>query len=174
MKVEGDRHFRLDFSSGFDRRHYTTGRLPRTPFRLLYRVAEVVTSETCHRASRRKTVEAVAAKEGYSVSQFLASAAGEKLAVVLTREYLRREAAGGRRADFEKSPAAVLIGSAESREGRAESEAGAPLCSLPLALRVPIRDIRVIRRSGRKEIQTIPARILVVFVAFCKKPKLSA
>ena len=54
-----------------------------------------------------KNIEALAAKEGYSVSQFLASAAGEKLAVVLTMDYLRREAAAGRREDFEKYLAAV-------------------------------------------------------------------
>jgi hypothetical protein len=41
------------------------------------------------------------------VSQFLASTAGEKLAVVLTMDYLRREAAAGRREDFEKYLAAV-------------------------------------------------------------------
>jgi hypothetical protein len=52
--------------------------------------------------SLKATIEALAAKEGYSVSQFLASAAGEKLAVVLTMDYLRREAAAGRREDFEK------------------------------------------------------------------------
>ena len=57
--------------------------------------------------SLRKTIEALAAREGYSVSQFLASAAGEKLAVVLTMDYLRREAAAGRREDFEKYLAAV-------------------------------------------------------------------
>jgi hypothetical protein len=34
------------------------------------------------------------------VSQFLASAAGEKVAVVLTMDYLRRDAAAGRRQDF--------------------------------------------------------------------------
>ena len=45
--------------------------------------------------SLRKHIEALAAKEGYSVSQFLASAAGEKLAVVLTLGYLRREADAG-------------------------------------------------------------------------------
>lgn len=56
--------------------------------------------------SLKKTIEALAEKEGYSVSQFLASAAGEKLAVVLTMDYLRREAAGGRRGDFEKYLAA--------------------------------------------------------------------
>jgi len=35
------------------------------------------------------------------VSQFLASAAGEKLAVLMTIDYLKREAASGRREDFE-------------------------------------------------------------------------
>ncbi len=57
--------------------------------------------------SLKKTIEALAAKEGYSVSQFLASAAGEKLAVVLTMDYLRREADAGRREDFEKYLSAV-------------------------------------------------------------------
>jgi uncharacterized protein (DUF1778 family) len=57
--------------------------------------------------SLKKTIEALAAREGYSVSQFLASAAGEKLAAVLTMDYLRREAAAGRREDFEKYLAAV-------------------------------------------------------------------
>ena len=57
--------------------------------------------------SLKQTIEALAAKEGYSVSQFFASAAGEKLAVVLTMNYLREEAATGRREDFEKYLAAV-------------------------------------------------------------------
>ncbi len=57
--------------------------------------------------SLKKNIEALAAREGYSVSQFLASAAGEKLSVVLTVDYLRREAAAGRREDFEKYLAAV-------------------------------------------------------------------
>jgi predicted transcriptional regulator len=57
--------------------------------------------------SLRKRIEALAAKEGYSVSQFMASAAGEKLAVVLTMDYLRREADAGRREDFERYLAAV-------------------------------------------------------------------
>ena len=57
--------------------------------------------------SLKKSIEALAAKEGYTVSQFLASAAGEKLAVVLTMDYLRREADAGRRADFDKYLAAV-------------------------------------------------------------------
>jgi hypothetical protein len=57
--------------------------------------------------SLRKRIEALAAREGYSVSQFLASAAGGKLAVVLTMDYLRREADAGRRDDPEKYLAAV-------------------------------------------------------------------
>ena len=52
--------------------------------------------------SLKKTIETLAAKEGYSVDQFLASAAGEKLAVMLTMDYLQREAAAGRRGDFER------------------------------------------------------------------------
>jgi hypothetical protein len=55
----------------------------------------------------KKSIEALAAREGYTVSQFLASAAGEKLAVLLTIDYLRREAAAGRREDFDKYLAAV-------------------------------------------------------------------
>jgi hypothetical protein len=47
------------------------------------------------------------AKEGYTVSQFLASAASEKLAVLLTMDYLRREASAGRREDFDNYLAAV-------------------------------------------------------------------
>lgn len=52
--------------------------------------------------SLKESIEALAAKEGYSVSQFLASAAGEKLAVIMTMDYMKREAAAGRRADFER------------------------------------------------------------------------
>ena len=55
----------------------------------------------------KNRIEALAAAEGYTLSQFLASAAGEKLAVMLTMDYLRREAAAGRREDFEKYLAAV-------------------------------------------------------------------
>lgn len=57
--------------------------------------------------SLKNSIEALAAAEGYTVSQFMASAAGEKLAVVLTMDYLRREANAGRRDDFEKYLEAV-------------------------------------------------------------------
>ncbi len=57
--------------------------------------------------SLKKNIEALAAREGYTVSQFLASAAGEKLAGVLTMDYLRRVANAGRREDFDKYLSAV-------------------------------------------------------------------
>jgi len=57
--------------------------------------------------SPKQSIEELAAKEGYSVSQFLASAAGEKLAVMMTTDYLRREAGLGRREDFERYVEAV-------------------------------------------------------------------
>ncbi len=57
--------------------------------------------------SLKRSIEAIAAQEGYSVSQFLASAAGEKLAAMLTMDYLKREAEAGRREDFERYLAAV-------------------------------------------------------------------
>ncbi len=57
--------------------------------------------------SLKKSIEAVAAKEGYTVSQFMASAAGEKLAVMMTMDYLRRESEDGRRDDFDRYLAAA-------------------------------------------------------------------
>jgi hypothetical protein len=57
--------------------------------------------------SLKRSIEALAVQEGYSLSQFLVTAAGEKLAVVLTTDYLKREAAAGRRADFDRYLAAV-------------------------------------------------------------------
>jgi predicted transcriptional regulator len=57
--------------------------------------------------SLKQNIEELAAREGYSVSQFLASAASEKLAVIMTMDYLRREAASGRREDFERYLKAV-------------------------------------------------------------------
>lgn len=56
--------------------------------------------------SLKHAIEELAAKEGFTLNQFLASAAAEKLAVLKTMDYLRREAAAGRRQDFEKYLAA--------------------------------------------------------------------
>lgn len=57
--------------------------------------------------SLHRSIKALAEQEGYSVDQFLASAAAEKMAALMTLDYLRREAAQGRREDFERFLAAV-------------------------------------------------------------------
>jgi predicted transcriptional regulator len=45
-------------------------------------------------------IRELAARDEISVNQFIASAAAEKLASMLTLEFLRQEAAQGRRQDF--------------------------------------------------------------------------
>ena len=60
--------------------------------------------------SLHRSIQSLAEAEGYSVDQFLASAAAEKMAALRTVEYLRREAATGRRADFERFLGAVPDG----------------------------------------------------------------
>jgi hypothetical protein len=57
--------------------------------------------------SLHRSIQALAEQEGYSIDQFLASAAAEKMAALRTLDYLRREAAAGRREDFERYLAAV-------------------------------------------------------------------
>lgn len=57
--------------------------------------------------SLRKQIEEIAMREGYTVSQFLTSAAGEKLAAISALEYLREQARAGRREDFDRYLAAV-------------------------------------------------------------------
>jgi uncharacterized protein (DUF1778 family) len=45
-------------------------------------------------------IKELAARDGVSVNQFIASAAAEKMASVMTLDYLRAEAAQGQRKDF--------------------------------------------------------------------------
>lgn len=45
-------------------------------------------------------IKELAARDGVSVNQFIASAAAEKMASVMTLDYLRAEAAQGRREDL--------------------------------------------------------------------------
>jgi hypothetical protein len=52
-------------------------------------------------------IENLASEQGFSVEQFLALAAGEKLAVMTSLEYLRKEASQGSRADWDAYLAAV-------------------------------------------------------------------
>ncbi len=46
-------------------------------------------------------IENLAKREGFSIEQFLAMAAGEKLAVMSSLEYLRKEASQGSRQDWD-------------------------------------------------------------------------
>jgi predicted transcriptional regulator len=50
--------------------------------------------------SVHRKIKELAANDGVSVNQFIASAAAEKMASVMTLDYLRGEAAKGRREDF--------------------------------------------------------------------------
>lgn len=52
--------------------------------------------------SVRQESEALPAREGFSMGQFHASAASEKLAVMRTMAYMRREAEAIRREHFER------------------------------------------------------------------------
>ncbi len=51
--------------------------------------------------SLHKRIKALARSEGYSINQFLATAAAEKMSALLTVEYLREEAVLGNSTDFE-------------------------------------------------------------------------
>ena len=57
--------------------------------------------------SLHRSIKALAEREGYSVDQFLATAAAEKMSALMTINYLQREAAQGNREDFERFLAAV-------------------------------------------------------------------
>ena len=57
--------------------------------------------------SLHRSIQALVEREGYSIDQFLASAAAEKMAALSTLDYLKGEAASGRREDFERYLAAV-------------------------------------------------------------------
>ncbi len=57
--------------------------------------------------SLHRSIKELAEQEGYSVDQFLASAAAEKMAAIRTLDYLRSEAAIGKREDFEQFLASV-------------------------------------------------------------------
>ena len=52
--------------------------------------------------SVHESIKELARKDGISVNQFIASAAAEKMAAFQTIEHLRREAALGKREDFDK------------------------------------------------------------------------
>ncbi len=51
--------------------------------------------------SVHQKIKELAARDDVSVNQFIASAASEKMASVLTLDYLKAEAAKGKRSDFD-------------------------------------------------------------------------
>jgi len=51
--------------------------------------------------SVHQKIKELAARDGVSVNQFIASAASEKMASVLTLDFLKSEAIKGKRSDFE-------------------------------------------------------------------------
>ncbi len=57
--------------------------------------------------SLHRSIKALADQKGYSVDQFLATAAADKMAALMTLDYLRREASEAKREDFEGFLAAV-------------------------------------------------------------------
>lgn len=57
--------------------------------------------------SLHQNIKELARSEGISVNQFIASAAAEKIAAVHTLDFLRREAALGKREDFDRFLRAV-------------------------------------------------------------------
>ena len=60
--------------------------------------------------SLHRSIQALVDREGYSIDQFLASAAAEKMAALTTLDFLRREAAQGRREYLDAFLAAVPHG----------------------------------------------------------------
>jgi predicted DNA-binding ribbon-helix-helix protein len=52
--------------------------------------------------SVHQKIKELAARDDISVNQFIASAAAEKMASVMTLDYLKAEAAKGKRSDFNK------------------------------------------------------------------------
>jgi uncharacterized protein (DUF1778 family) len=57
--------------------------------------------------SLHNNLKRMAKQEGVSANQFIASAAAEKMASILTVDFLQKEAAQGTRGDFERFLAAV-------------------------------------------------------------------
>ena len=49
----------------------------------------------------KEGIESLGKREGFSIEQFLAMAAGEKLAVMFSLDYLRKEASQGSRTDWD-------------------------------------------------------------------------
>ena len=68
--------------------------------------------------SVHQKIKELAERDEISVNQFIASAAAEKMASVMTLDYLKAEAAKGKRSDFEKFLKMVPDSPALKEEGR--------------------------------------------------------
>jgi predicted DNA-binding ribbon-helix-helix protein len=68
--------------------------------------------------SVHQKIKELAARDDVSVNQFIASAASEKMASVLTLDYLKAEAAKGKRSDFETYLSMVPNGPAQGGDER--------------------------------------------------------
>ena len=72
--------------------------------------------------SVHESIKALARKDGISVNQFIASAASEKMASFQTLDYLKREAALGKRSSFERFLSLVPDAPAQSGDELVASE----------------------------------------------------
>jgi predicted transcriptional regulator len=69
--------------------------------------------------SVHQKIKELAARDDISVNQFIASAAAEKMASVMTLDFLKAEAKKGKRSDFELYLGAVPDASAQAGDERA-------------------------------------------------------
>lgn len=80
-----------------------------------FRIVSKLTVEISE--SLQRSIAALAREEGYSIDQFLATAAAEKIAAIRTIEYLRREAADPLSRSFQFVFSVVQFFPSESRTG---------------------------------------------------------
>ena len=66
--------------------------------------------------SVHQKIKELAERDDISVNQFIASAAAEKMASVMTLDYLREEAGKGKRSDFEHYLSRVPDASADAND----------------------------------------------------------
>lgn len=66
--------------------------------------------------SLHKQLRELAQSEGISINQLAASALGEKMAALMTQDYLEERAQRGKRSKFEKALSKVKTGEPEPRD----------------------------------------------------------
>ena len=66
--------------------------------------------------SVHQKIKELAERDDISVNQFIASAAAEKMASVMTLDYLRTEAGKGKRSDFEHYLSRVPVAPADAND----------------------------------------------------------